>query len=62
MYRVYERGGGLLSKQRETYTMVEYKRVDDRTAIVVEEALDNEDREEEYIRAYLKTFFIITTH
>ncbi len=41
VYRVYERGAGLLSKPRETYTMLEYKRVDERTAIVLEEALDN---------------------
>jgi hypothetical protein len=44
VYRVYEKSSSLLSKSRETYTMLEYKPVDMFTAIVVEESLDNEDR------------------
>lgn len=41
IYRVYERGSSLLSKPRETYTMLEYKTLTPTTAIVLEESLQN---------------------
>lgn len=62
IYRVYERSGSILSKSRQTYTILEYKKLSPNTAILIEESLQNQDREVEFVRAYLKTVFFIQVH